>query len=317
MTSYFPSDLFDGAEHGDEHHAASPTARVCEAMALFGPRPGAHEPDSRPLPEPAAIEAAIAALAETLAGVLGETRLEDDLDPLLWGLVNIFHRHAARVERALDANEQAQRRSQAEQDGSEIRSVELERLLEQGQTLIERRDAFETMRDVAAEHYKAATGSAWRPHAGSLTNKRALTAAIVDSRDFIAARKHAEREVLIPKGPRIAFAGGVGCNDIDRINGALDKVFARHSGMVLLHGGADRGAERIAACWAEHHKVPQVVFKPDWKQGRRAPFKRNDALLETLPIGVVAFPGSGITENLVDKARAMGIPVWRFTGGAR
>ena len=36
-----------------------------------------------------------------------------------------------------------------------------------------------------------------------------------------------------------------------------------------------------------------------------------------MPIGVVAFPGSGISANLCDKARKLGIPVWRFgEGGA-
>jgi hypothetical protein len=35
-------------------------------------------------------------------------------------------------------------------------------------------------------------------------------------------------------------------------------------------------------------------------------------MLETLPIGVIIFPGSGIVENLADKARKMGIPVWWF-----
>ena len=33
-------------------------------------------------------------------------------------------------------------------------------------------------------------------------------------------------------------------------------------------------------------------------------------MLEALPIGVIVFPGSGIVENLADKARKMGIPVW-------
>jgi hypothetical protein len=84
--------------------------------------------------------------------------------------------------------------------------------------------------------------------------------------------------------------------------------------MVLLHGGSPRGAERIAACWADQRKVPQVVFKPDWNRDRNAaPFKRNDRMLEALPIGVVAFPGSGISANLADKARKLGIPVWRFS----
>ena len=77
---------------------------------------------------------------------------------------------------------------------------------------------------------------------------------------------------------------------------------------------AQRRAERIAACWADNRKVVQVAFKPDWNRHRNAaPFKRNDEMLDVLPIGVIAFPGSGISANLADKARKMGIPVWRFT----
>ena len=61
--------------------------------------------------------------------------------------------------------------------------------------------------------------------------------------------------------------------------------------MVLLHGGSPKGAERIAACWADNRKVPQIAFKPDWtKHAKAAPFKRNDAMLEALPIGVMVVP---------------------------
>jgi hypothetical protein len=35
-------------------------------------------------------------------------------------------------------------------------------------------------------------------------------------------------------------------------------------------------------------------------------------MLDTLPIGVVVFPGSGISANLADKAKKLGIPVWRL-----
>ncbi len=71
------------------------------------------------------------------------------------------------------------------------------------------------------------------------------------------------------------------------------------------------GAERIAAKWAERNEVHQVVCKPDWdrRHGRAAPFRRNDDLLSLMPKGLVAFPGAGITANLVDKARQLGIPV--------
>ena len=245
--------------------------------------------------------------------MLTGTRLEDDLADLLWSFVNLFHRKVDRVERELDINEQAQRRGQAEQDGSEVKSVELERLIGQGLSLIERRNAFEFVRDHAAELFEAATASVWRPRAGSMVNHRALTASVIDSREFLAASRRADTEVLAPAGSRIGFTGGADCNDHIRIWDALDKIRAKHPDMVLLHGGSPRGAERIAACWADQRKVAQVVFKPDWNRDHNAaPFKRNDRLLEALPIGVVVFPGSGISANLADKAKKLGIPVWRF-----
>ena len=59
-----------------------------------------------------------------------------------------------------------------------------------------------------------------------------------------------------------------------------------------------------------------MVFKPDWsRHAKAARFKRNDQLLKTLPIGVIVFPGSGITENVADKARLLGIRVWRVGAG--
>ena len=86
--------------------------------------------------------------------------------------------------------------------------------------------------------------------------------------------------------------------------------------MVLLHGGSPKGAERIAACWATARKVPQIAFRPDWsRHAKAAPFRRNDQMLAVLPIGVIAFPGSGISANLADKARKLGIPVWKYGHG--
>lgn len=58
------------------------------------------------------------------------------------------------------------------------------------------------------------------------------------------------------------------------------------------------------------------MFKPDWaKHQNAAPFKRNDRMLDAMPVGIVAFPGNGVTENLADKAKKLGIPVLRFTEG--
>ncbi|NUJ81682.1 DUF2493 domain-containing protein [Methylocystis sp. FS] len=296
-----------------DHESQSPSSHLLDELALHGYRRLEDEPDTRPLPSSDDAFLALEAAIEALSGLFRETRLEADLPDLLWSFVNLFHRKADRIDRDLDDNETAQRRRQAEQDGSEIRSVELERLIAQGLTLTERRNAFEFFRDHLAELYATETGSAWRPRSGSKVNHRALTAAMIDSRDFLNAKKLAETQALLPPGPRIAFAGGVDCNDHQRIWSALDKVHAKHPDMVIFHGGGAKGAERIASCWADNRKVPQVAFKPDWSHHKNAaPFKRNDVMLESLPIGVIVFPGSGIVENLADKARKMGIPVWRF-----
>jgi hypothetical protein len=299
-------------------HASSSTDETLAELQLYGYRPFQDEPDPRPLPEAPVLAGAVADIFDALVVALDETRLEPDLEDLLWSTVNLFHRAAGRIERELDDNEQAQRRSQKEQDGSELRSVELERLIAEGMTLIERRHAMEFFRDQAAEQFERHTGSAWRPHSGSMVNHRALTSAIIDSRDFLAAKRRADNEVLLPAGPKVAFTGGLDFNDHHLIWNTLDKVHAKHPDMVLLHGGSPKGAERIASRWADHRKVPQIAFKPDWtRHAKAAPFKRNDQMLDILPIGVMVFPGTGIQENLADKARKLGIPVWRFgSGGA-
>ena len=139
-----------------------------------------------------------------------------------------------------------------------------------------------------------------------------MTAAMVDSRDFLNARRRIKAEILVPQGTLIAFAGGQDYQDVDRIWSLLDRVRAKHPDMVLIHGASPKGAELIAAKWADNRKVKQVAFRPDWKKhGKAAPFRRNDAMLEVMPVGVIHFPGGGISDNLADKARTKGIPVQR------
>jgi hypothetical protein len=301
----------DDTEFSRPH--TSPTDLVLAELQLHGYRPFHDEPDPRPLPEANGIAGAVADIFDALIATLSDTRLQPDLADLLWSTVNLFHRAAARVQRELDHNEDAQKRSQTEQDGSEIRSVELERLVAEGLTLIERRNSMELFRDTAADQFERHTGSHWRPRTGSLVNHRTLTAAMIDSRDFLAAKRRVEAEPLLPAGAKIAFTGGIDFNDHRAIWDSLDKVRSKHPDMVLLHGGSPKGAERIAASWATNRKVSQIVFKPDWaRHAKAAPFRRNDQILDALPIGVIAFPGSGISANLADKAKRLGIPVWRF-----
>ena len=83
-------------------HAASPTDHVLTELQLYGYRPHQDEPDPRPLPEGNHLAGAVADIFDALIATLGDTRLEPDLDDLLWSTVNVFHRAADRIERALD-----------------------------------------------------------------------------------------------------------------------------------------------------------------------------------------------------------------------
>ena len=89
----------------------------------------------------------------------------------------------------------------------------------------------------------------------------------------------------------------------------LDKVRDRVPDMFLVHGGDSKGADRLAASWAERHNVQQLVFSLDRRLGARAGFKRNEQMLALSPRYVVAFPGNGVTERLVIEAKKQRITV--------
>ena len=196
-----------------------------------------------------------------------------------------------------------------------MKAHELETLTDRARNLGGRRDAFETMRDVAAEAYRVETGDVWRPRHGSHTSQTGtLTSAAIDARDFRRALKDRETRAHLPDGTLIAITGGKQVADADAVWSTLDRTKAKHADMVLLHGGGP-GVEKIAASWAEARGVDQLVCRPDWNaHGKAAPFRRNDELLNLLPKGVIAFPGSGITGNLIDKAKLLGIPVMTVSG---
>ena len=224
----------------------------------------------------------------------------------------MFHAQVQRLDRAVDRLTPEMRDLERAQDGTEIKAVELERLTARAHNLGDRRDAFEKARDFAAAAYRAETGEHWRPRHGSHASQTGkLTSAAIDARDFVRARESRKAQAHMPDGTLVAVASGKEATDAAAIWATLDRARAKHGDMVLLHGGGP-GAERIAARWAETRGIDQIVCKPDWERhGRAAPFRRNDELLNLLPKGLVAFPGAGITANLVDKARQLGIPVHR------
>ena len=290
-------------------------ATVCENAQLFGVTPEPDEFDSRDVWDQDDAIDAVRAAFEILADSIGPdgTQLADERESLLWGFVNMLDAQTQRLDRTADRLMPGLQDLQREQDGSEIKSRELELVTDRAQNLAARRDAFEQMRDAVADDYRAQTGNVWRPRRGSHTSQTGkLTSAAIDARDFMRARKDRKTQAHMPQGTLVAVTGGKDVSDPSVVMRRLDKVRAKYTDMVLVHGGGP-GVERIAASWAEQRGVHQIVCKPDWdRHGRAAPFRRNDELLNLLPKGVIAFPGSGITENLVDKARQLGIPVQKI-----
>ena len=292
----------------------SVTATVCENAQLFGATPERDEFDPRDVwDRDEAIDALSEAFRIIAEGVAPDGfQLADERESLLWGFVNCLDAQVRRLDRSVDRLSPEIRDLQRAQDGTEINARELELTTHRAQNFGDRRDAFEQMRDAAADAYRAETGDVWRPRRGSHTSQTGhLTSAAIDARDFLRARKDREMRAHLPEGTLVAITGGKEVRDADAIFRRLDKAKAKNADIILVHGGGP-GVERIAAQWAERNGVHQVVCKPDWNaHGRAAPFRRNDELLNLLPKGVIAFPGSGITDNLVDKAVALGIPVQR------
>ena len=304
----------DTIETAAETAGQSATATVCEQAQLFGATSERDEFDSREVWDADdatdAVSEAFRILAEGVAP--DGFQIADERESLLWGFVNMLDAQTRRLDRAADKLMPDLRDLQRAQDGTEIKSRELELTTARAQNLTDRRDAFEIMRNTAAEQYRAETGGTWRPRRGSHASQTGkLTSAAIDARDYQRARKDRKTMAHLPQGTLVAIAGGKDVADPAAVIRMLDRTRAKHGDMVLVHGGGP-GVEKIAASWADRNGVHQVVCKPDWdRHGRAAPFRRNDELLNLLPKGVIAFPGSGITENLVDKARTLGIPVCR------
>ena len=298
----------------DTNATASSTAAVCESLALYGGSPERGELDSREVwDQDDAIDALSEAIRVIVGGITVEgTQMADEREALMWGFVNMLHSQVARLDRTVDKIVPEMRDLEKAQDGTEVKAWELELQTDRARNLGDRRDAFETLRDTAAEAYRVHTGDTWRPRHGSHASQTGtMTSAAIDARDFRRARKDRETRAHLPDGTLVAITGGKTVSDADTVWTTLDLAKAKYGDMVLLHGGGP-GVEKIAASWAEARRVNQVICRPDWNaHGKAAPFRRNDELLNLLPKGVIAFPGSGITGNLVDKARQLGIPVMK------
>jgi hypothetical protein len=269
-------------------------------------------------PEPEAIDQTLAAVWSDLFALFPDTALEDDAEEIAWGLVNLFHRAAAKRSAQVDRATDEIRCLLASADGSEVHANELEAQIDRARGAETAILGLEAFREAAALLYMNETGSSWRPAGGSrLNHARTLTSAVIDGRDFLRARAETRRRAALPAGTPVVFAGGrlSFATDTDAkalatsVWDTLDKVRERVADLVLVHGGDSKGLDRLAASWAERRKVPQVAFALERRLGARAGFRRNEQMLSLKPRYLVAFAGNGVLERLVIQAKEQGIPV--------
>lgn len=291
-------------------------AAALAALELGHLEPRAEDLSGMAPPPTEALEQTVTAIWSDLFTTMGNTALERDIEDLGWGLVNLFHRAAAKKHGLVDRLTDDIRLLLAEQDGSEISTANLEEKIDLAKKVEESAGAFEIMRDVAAAHYIRETGRSWVPSSGNRISL-GVTAGIVDGHAFLRARRERALNANTAQGTPVVFAGGrlTFANDddmktfADNLLATLNKVRAHVGDMYLVHGGDMKGIERLAASWAEQNGIQQVRFGLDRKLGDRAGFRRNEQMLSLKPRFVIAFQGNGVTERLVIEAKARGLRV--------
>jgi hypothetical protein len=111
---------------------------------------------------------------------------------------------------------------------------------------------------------------------------------------------------------RLLVCGGRDYADARAVDLALTHLLQSRGIDLLIHGAA-RGADTLAADWAKAHAVAVKAFPADWDaSGNQAgPIRNQQMLDEGRPTACIAFPGGRGTADMVRRAGAAGIPVWR------
>ena len=261
-----------------------------------------------------------ALMNETLSEWL-DTGLEDFHTIVAESLIGAFHSAAGRIEQKAERARDDVRRLDRDFDGSEVADVELQEALAKVSAADVAKMAVELVRDAAAKTYTAATGEAWTAWRGNVRGSR-TTAAQIDARDALRARKARKHSLTDPGQTIVAFRGSPKADtgvDAGRIYDALNWALSEWPDMALATTCAP-GAEKLAIKWAAQKQVTLVKAAPDFDKHRKAaPFRANDDMIELDPVCCITLAHSldagrgGATEpfgpalNLGQKAAEKGI----------
>jgi hypothetical protein len=277
--------------------------------------------DPRPYPQEDALAQLGHGLMNEVLDLVTETALEDVTGLVCEALIGAFHSAAQRIERDGDKARDALNGLVRDFDGSEILDVEMQEATHKARAADVATLALELIRDAAAASYTTATGDVWSPWKGSVKASR-TTAAQIEARDAIRANKAHRHAAAYPGATVVAFRAAPQADtaeDAGRIFDALNWAYGEWPDMALATSGA-RGGEKLAIKWAKQKGVTLVLAKADFdRNGRAAPFRANDEMLDLEPVCVLTLANSinpsrsegmqpfGPAMNLAQKAAQKGI----------
>jgi hypothetical protein len=277
--------------------------------------------DPRPYPQEDALAQLGHGLMNEVLDLVTETALEDVTGLVCEALIGAFHSAAQRIERDGDKARDSLNGLVRDFDGSEILDVEIQEATRKARVADVATLALELIRDAAATSYTTATGDVWSPWKGTVRASR-TTAAQIEARDAIRASKAHRHAAAFPGATIVAFRAAPQADtaeDAGRIFDALNWARGEWPDMALATSGA-RGGEKLAIKWAKQKGVTLVLAKADFdRNGRAAPFRANDEMLELDPVCVLTLANSinpsrnagmhpfGPAMNLAQKASEKGI----------
>jgi hypothetical protein len=109
---------------------------------------------------------------------------------------------------------------------------------------------------------------------------------------------------------RLLVCGGRTFYDVNLLNQVLDEMHTAEPITLIIQGLA-RGADMLAARWADKNNIPIESYRAEWnKYGKPAGAIRNWVMLkEGKPDMVVAFPGGKGTADMINQTRIAKIPL--------
>jgi hypothetical protein len=282
--------------------------------------------DPRAHPDDGALRHLGHAVITEVLDVIGDTALEDFQSLIAEAVIGAFHSAAQRIDRDADRARDALTLLLRDFDGSEVLDLEIQESTQAARAADVAVLALEMVRDTAATSYATATGEVWRPWTGNVRASR-TTAAQIDARDALRARKAARHAAVHPGATVVAFRGSPQADtpvDANRIFDALNWARETWPDMALATSGA-KGAETLAIKWATQKAVTLVLARADFdRNGRAAPFRANEEMMQLDPVCVLTLANSlnpdrgrdrgafGPALNLAQRAREAGVRAVRI-----